>query len=54
MASATPHTGAQDFNEGPQAAANFKALTQRILTTPKAVLVKPEPLKKTSKPGKKK
>jgi hypothetical protein len=50
MASAAPHTGPQDFNEGPQAAANFKALTQRILTTPKAALVKDAP----KKPAKKK
>jgi len=49
MASATPHTSPQDFNEGRPAAAKFQALTQRILTTPKSDLVKT-----VKKPAKKK
>jgi hypothetical protein len=49
-----PDLGPQDFHQGPAAANRFRDLTRRILTTPKADLVKPESHKKPSKPGKKK
>jgi hypothetical protein len=51
---AAPQFDPQNFHEGPAAAERFRNLTRRILTTPKAELVKPDPHKKTNKPGKKK
>jgi hypothetical protein len=36
----------QDFHEGQAAADRFRDVTRRILTTPKAELVKPDPHKK--------
>ncbi len=54
MATEKPHLGPQDFHEGQAAADRFLDVTLRILTTPKAELVKSDPHTKASKPGKKK
>jgi hypothetical protein len=53
MASATPNLNPQDFNEGQGAAERFRDLTRRILTTPKAQLVKGEAPTKKQPPKKK-
>ncbi|HEY8746934.1 MAG TPA: hypothetical protein VIM11_03090 [Tepidisphaeraceae bacterium] len=43
MAAATPHTGPQDFHEGPNAADKFRAAIGRIAALPKSAAPRPQP-----------